>query len=94
MPRARILIVEDERIVANDLRGRLDRIGYDVVGMACTGEDAIARAREHLPDIVLMDITLKGAMDGVEAAEEIGRASDIPVIFMTAHSDDVTLQRA
>ena len=94
MPRARILIVEDERIVANDLRGRLDRIGYDVVGMACTGADAIALASEHLPDIVLMDITLKGAMDGVEAAEAIGRTSDIPVIFMTAHSDDVTLQRA
>jgi PAS domain S-box-containing protein len=94
MPRARILIVEDERIVANDLRGRLDRIGYDVVGMACTGADAIALASEHLPDIVLMDITLKGPMDGVQAAEAIGSASDIPVIFMTAHSDDVTLQRA
>ena len=94
MSRSRILIVEDERIVANDLRGRLDRIGYDVVGMACTGADAIALAREHTPDLVLMDITLKGPMDGVEAAETIGRTSDVPVVFMTAHSDDVTLQRA
>jgi two-component system, sensor histidine kinase and response regulator len=94
MARARILIVEDERIVANDLRGRLDRIGYDVVAMACTGAEAIAFANDLAPDIVLMDITLKGPMDGVEAAEVIGKSSDVPVVFMTAHSDDVTLQRA
>jgi PAS domain S-box-containing protein len=94
MPRARIIIVEDERIVANDLRSRLDRVGYETVGTACAGPEAIALALEKRPDLVLMDITLKGPMDGVEAAKEIGKSTDIPVVFMTAHSDDVTLQRA
>ena len=94
MPRARIIIVEDELIVANDLKSRLDRMGYETVGMACAGMEAIALTLDQQPDLVLMDITLRGGMDGVETAKEIGRSSDIPVIFMTAHSDDVTLQRA
>jgi YesN/AraC family two-component response regulator len=71
MTQARILIVEDERIVATDLRQRLTSVGYTVVGMAATGDEAIRMVEETSPDLVLMDITLKGDMDGVQAASAI-----------------------
>ncbi len=90
----RILIVEDESIVRLDIQNSLILLGYDVVGAAQSGEDGIAKALELRPDIVLMDIILKGNMDGVTAAEEIRRRLDIPVIFLTACADDKTLQRA
>ncbi len=90
----RILVVEDETIVALDLKNSLTILGYDVVATAATGEDAIARADETHPDLVLMDIILKGEMDGVEAANTIRARLDIPVIFLTACADDTTLQRA
>ncbi len=90
----RILIVEDESIVAMDLKNSLQVLGYQVVGAVCCGEDAIAQALAARPDLMLMDIMLKGEMDGVQAAEAIHAQLDIPVIFLTACADDATLQRA
>lgn len=91
---ARILIVEDEKIISLDLRRRLERFGYDVCGMASTGSDAVNKAAELEPDIILMDIMLSGDKDGIEAATEIKRVHNIPVIFLTAYADDKTLDRA
>ena len=94
MADATILIVEDEAIVAADLVARLGRLGYTVSGSAACGEDAIALACAQRPQLVLMDIRLAGEMDGVEAAERIRRECDVPVIYLTAHSDQATLERA
>jgi PAS domain S-box-containing protein len=92
--KARILIVEDESIVALDMRNQLTELGYEIVGMAASGEDAIASAVGSQPDLVLMDIRLKGEMDGVEAAARIRSVCDIPIIFITAYADEKTLARA
>lgn len=94
MEKARILIVEDQVIVARDEQYTLEDLGYIVVGASVTGEDAIAKAAEHKPDLVLMDIMLKGEMDGIEAAQQIRNRFDIPVIFVTAYADRATLYRA
>ncbi len=94
MNKASILIVEDEAIVAADLAGMLGRLGYEVIGTTGLGEEAISIARDQRPDLVLLDIRLAGAMDGVEAAGIIHREFDLPVIFLTAHSDTTTLERA
>jgi signal transduction histidine kinase len=91
---ARILVVEDESIVALDLRSSLEHLGYTVVGTAATGEDAMAIAERELPDLVLMDIRLRGEMDGTEAADRIRRQLGLPVVYLTAYSDEATLQRA
>jgi diguanylate cyclase (GGDEF)-like protein/PAS domain S-box-containing protein len=90
----RILIVEDESIVALDLANSLETMGYSVVGRVARGLDAIQSAVDLRPDLVLMDIHLKGEMDGIEAAEVIRARCDIPIIFLTAHADAATLQRA
>jgi signal transduction histidine kinase/AmiR/NasT family two-component response regulator len=90
----RILVVEDERIVALDLVRTLEDLGYAVVGSVATGEAAIARVTETAPDIVLMDIRLAGALDGIGAADWIRKNRGVPVIFLTAHADDETLRRA
>jgi len=92
--RARLLIVEDEAIVARDLQGRLKRLGYQVCAIVASGAGAIEAASQHRPDLVLMDIVLKGDMDGIEAAEVIGRDYEIPTVFLTAYADQQTLQRA
>jgi CheY-like chemotaxis protein len=89
-----ILIVEDEVIVAADLAGKLDLLGYRVAATTATGEQAVELARQHRPDLVLMDIRLAGAMDGVAAAAAIRRELDLPVIFLTAHSDAATINQA
>jgi len=89
-----ILIVEDESIVAADIAGKLQRLGYAVAGMAATGEQAVALARAQAPALVLMDIRLAGPMDGIAAAEAIRQTCDVPVIFLTAHSDRATLEGA
>ncbi|MCZ6528980.1 MAG: response regulator [Chloroflexi bacterium] len=91
---ARILVVEDERIVAKDIQNTLISLGYGVSGLASSGEEAIDRAAETHPDLVLMDIALKGEMDGVEAVTQIQSLFDIPVVYLTAYSDEETLQRA
>ncbi len=90
----RILVVEDEAIVAKDLQMRLINLGYDVPVTVATGEQAIARAGELKPDMVLMDISLRGAMLGTEAASKIHSLYNIPVIFLTAYSDEQTLENA
>lgn len=92
--RARILIVEDESLVADDLEQRLSKLGYDPVGIVDTGEEAVARGVELRPDLVLMDIRLKGRMDGVEAAGLLRAPHRIPVVFLSSHSDRGTLERA
>jgi PAS domain S-box-containing protein len=91
---ARILILEDDRVVARDIQRQLTRIGHEVLGMAVRGEDAVALALEMRPDLVLMDIRLGGEVDGVEAASQIRRQCQSPVVFLTAYSDDDTLRRA
>jgi len=94
MPAAKILVVEDENIVARDICARLEQFGYDVAPPVASGEDAIARARERRPDLVLMDIMLRGSMDGIEAAREIREQLNVPVVYLTAYVDDKNLQRA
>ncbi len=89
-----VLIVEDEVLVARDIRTRLERMGYCVVGIAARGEDAIKLALEESPDLILMDINLRGEMDGVEAAIRINESRSIPIIFCTAYLNDEVLQRA
>jgi signal transduction histidine kinase len=92
--RTRILIVEDEALLVDELRELLQRFGYDVVGTAATGTAAIELAARYQPDLVLMDIRLDGPMDGIEAADGINAARPTPVVFLTAHSDDETFARA
>ncbi|TGC08998.1 response regulator [Methanolobus halotolerans] len=94
MNKAKILVVEDENVVALEIKKRLIRLGYVVPSVAASGKDAIIKAKGFLPDLVLMDIRLKGEMDGIEAAQEIRTQLGIPVIYLTAHSDEETLKRA
>lgn len=89
-----ILVVEDEKIIALNLKENLESLGYAVVGIADSGEKAVERATQLSPDLVLMDIRLKGSMDGIQAAQEIWEFLSIPVIFVTGHSDQNTLRRA
>jgi len=89
-----ILVVEDERIVALDLKAILKRLGYTLAGITASGADAVELCDALRPDLVLMDIFLKGDMDGVDAACVIQSECDTPVIFLTSHTDQVTLQRA
>lgn len=93
-PATKIMIVEDETIVALDIRNRLTKLGYQVPAVLSTGEEALAQAPRVTPDIVLMDIMLAGEIDGIKTAEEIRRQLDIPVIFLTAYADNRTLQAA
>lgn len=94
MTEANILVVEDEAIVAKDLQNRLKKFGYAVPAIASSGQEAINKAVEIKPDLVLMDVRLKGQMDGIEAAEEIHKYLDIPIIYLTAYADENTLERA
>jgi len=89
-----ILIVEDERITAEDIKGALEGAGYNVPDLVSSGEDAVKKAGEIRPDLILMDIHLDGKMDGIEAAEIIRDKYGIPVIYLTAYSDSITVQRA
>ncbi len=90
----RILVVENEKIVAIDLQRRLERFGYRVLELAGTSQEAIRAARSGRPDLILMDILLPGDLDGVETAKVIRAELDIPVVFLTAYSDDGTLEHA
>lgn len=86
MSKNSILIVEDEAIIAYDLASKVQRLGYEVVGIASTGEEAIELARKHLPALVLMDIQLAGKMDGIAAAQVINRECILPILFLSANS--------
>ena len=88
------MIVEDEFIEAADLKKWLERLGYSVSGIVGTGEAAIQKAEELFPDLILMDIMLKGSMNGIQAADHIMEKSDIPVIYLTAYYDNDTLEKA
>jgi PAS domain S-box-containing protein len=90
----RILIVEDEIIIANDIKIRLQNMGYAITSIANTGEQAVKKAHQERPDLILMDIQLKGRMDGIEAAQLISSSLNIPVIFLTAYADEQKLERA
>ena len=94
MSAATILIVEDEAIVALDLRLQLQELGYQVVGVAASGEQALALAERHAPQLVLMDVRLQGPMDGIAAAEALQQRHRVPLIYLTSHSDADTVQRA
>ena len=91
---AKILIVEDEQIVAVDLEGQLERLGYQVVGIAVSGEDACKMVASEQPDLILMDVRLDGPMDGIDAAHRIRQSKEVPILFLTAYCDTATLQRA
>jgi PAS domain S-box-containing protein len=90
----KILVVEDERIIALNVRESLESLGYAVPAIADSGEKAIEKAIQFRPDLVLMDIRLKGNIDGIQAAEQIWNSMQIPVIYVTGHSDKSTLERA
>lgn len=94
MPQARILIVEDEGLIAADIEDRLTRLGYQVDGWASTGEEAIKNIDACLPDLILMDIMLRGNLDGIAVAEHVHHHYQIPVIFLTAYSDETMIERA
>lgn len=94
MAKARIMVVEDEALVALDLTAKLRQLDYEVPAGAFSGEEAVQQAQVLLPDLVLMDIRLSGEMDGVEAAQQIHRSLNIPIVFLTAYADDPTLERA
>lgn len=93
-PQMKILVVEDESIVAKDIQVCLRKLGYDVVDVVSTGERAVEVAAEKDPDLVMMDIMLKGEMSGVDAAAAIRNTKDIPVIFLTAYTDKDTVGKA
>lgn len=94
MSKINVLVVEDESIVSKDIQHSLKKLGYNVVGASPTGEKAIQLAGSENPDIVLMDIMLKGEMNGIEAASQIKELYSIPVIFLTAYADESTLSKA
>ena len=89
-----ILLVEDEGIIARDLEEALTRLGYRVAGIASEGAQAVAMARALNPDLIVMDVSLRGELDGIQAARQIHQHSHLPIIFLTGHSDSDTLQRA
>ena len=89
-----ILIVEDEVIVGMDIQRRLKNLGYIVPVVVSSGEEAINKAKENNPDLILMDIDLNSKMDGIEAAFKIHTFCDIPIIYLTAYSDEKTFEKA
>ncbi|MCP4535863.1 MAG: response regulator [Chloroflexi bacterium] len=91
---ARILIVEDNGIIAYTLQGMVAELGYEVVGAVPSGEQAIQKASEERPDLVLMDVNLAGELNGVEAAAQIQARSDIPVIYLSGYAEDTLFQDA
>jgi CheY-like chemotaxis protein len=94
MTKARILIVEDEAITVSALKRELASLGYEVAGIASTANEALKAVELHKPDLVLMDITLAGGVNGIVAAVAIRGDSRAPVVFLTAHADDRTMDRA
>jgi len=94
MATTKILVVEDEAIVAESIRIKLKKMGYSVVSTASSADEAIKKTGEYLPDLVLMDIVLQGEKDGIEAARQIHTNFNIPIVYLTAYSDDKILLRA
>jgi AmiR/NasT family two-component response regulator len=94
MTQPRILIVEDEAIIAADLQRRLSRLGCNVVGTAASGEDALRLATELKPELILMDVNLQGGMDGTQTAQRVRTQLQLPVVYLTASSDAAVVKRA
>ena len=92
-PEPRVLIVEDEILIAEELTERLSNLGFAVIAAVDTAEEGIAIAIRENPDLVLMDIRLQGRKDGVQAAKEIRQQMDVPIVYVTAYSDPLTVQR-
>lgn len=90
----KILVVEDEMIIAAKISMQLTNLGYEVTGILPRGEEAVLHVEENKPDIVLLDINLKGNIDGIETALQMQKQADIPIIFLTANSDEATFNRA
>jgi CheY-like chemotaxis protein/DNA-binding PadR family transcriptional regulator len=91
---SKVLVVDDEAIITMQLEERLTALGYEVVGMAASGEESVEKARRLRPDIVLMDIVMPGRMNGIEAAKEISGELHIPVVFVTSYADDAIIEKA
>ena len=94
VPEEKILVIEDETITALEIQNKLESWGYEVVGLAGSGEDAINLANEKGTDLIIADIVLRGEMDGIDAVERISHNFDVPVIYLTAHADGDTFKRA
>ena len=94
MTEKKIFYVEDDEILANVLEWRLKKLGYTVCGSAATGTDAIAGILEAKPDLVILDIELRGHMDGIDVGEYLAGKTTIPFIYLTSHTEDTYLQRA
>ncbi len=94
MGKAKILVVEDESIIAKDISNTLKGLGYTVTDTASSGKDAVNKAAKTKPDLILMDIVLRGGMDGIEAADQIHTWLNIPIVYLTAYGDEKTLERA
>ena len=90
----RILVVEDQRLIAADIENTLKKLGYVVVGNVSSGEDAISTSDQVRPELVLMDVRLRGEMDGIQAAEIIRDRFNVPVVYLTAYADEETILRA
>lgn len=89
----KIIIAEDEKIVAKDIENKLKKSGYDVIGVVSTGKDLLDKVSESPPDLVLMDIKLDGDMDGIETAQKLKDGYGLPVVYLTAYADKITLNR-
>jgi AmiR/NasT family two-component response regulator len=94
MEKLNIFIVEDESIVAKDIQNSLVKLGYNVVGISNNGKDAIEKITQTTPDLILMDIMIKGDLTGIDVSEKIKEKLNIPVIFLTAYADEGTLSKA
>ena len=94
MTQTRVFFVEDDEILAKVIEWRLDKLGYSVCGTAATGVEAIALIKEKEPDVVLLDIELKGHMDGIDVGEFLSTKTKIPFIYLTSHTEDSFLKRA
>lgn len=94
MNKTKVIIVEDESIVAKDIQNILKNLGYIVPAVVSSGDKALDEVEKHQPDLVLMDIMLKGEMSGIQAAEIIRERFDIPVVFLTAYADESTIEKA
>ncbi len=94
MDQTTIMVVEDETIIGMDIRNSLKKLGYSVPPVIATGEKAIEKAEQLQPNLILMDIMLKGSIDGVQAAEQIRKRFNLPIVYLTANTDPITLERA